>query len=199
MSEVGLEFDVAACLARVRQNDEAAARALFRHLHPLVARRVRAYRPRRMGEDDLCQMVMIKIFQNLDQYSGAVPLEHWVSRIAVNTCLKQLRAEKSRPELRWSDLGDEQREVLEAVTAAPETLDAHGKAISKDLVEHLLARLEPASRLVLTMLHLEGRSVEEIKALTGWSGALVKVRAFRARQKLRALFARLVQKEEAVL
>ena len=198
MVDADTGFDVAACLARVRQNDEDAARALFRHLYPLVARRVRSHQPRRMGEDDLCQMVMIKIFNNLDQYAGVVPLDHWVSRIAVNTCLKQLRAEKIRPELRWSDLGDEERQVLDAITAAPESLDANGKAISKDLVEHLLAHLEPASRLVITLLHLEGRSVEEIKALTGWSGALVKVRAFRARQKLRALFAKLVQKEAAL-
>jgi RNA polymerase sigma-70 factor (ECF subfamily) len=55
----------------------------------------------------LVQTVFMKVFANLDQYQGRVPVEHWVSRIAVNTCPNALKAEKARPELRWSDLSDE--------------------------------------------------------------------------------------------
>ena len=59
-----------------------AARELVQRLYPLVLRMVRAHRPQRAAEEDLCQMIFIKIFQKLDQFSGKVPLEHWVSRIA---------------------------------------------------------------------------------------------------------------------
>ena len=52
-------------------------------------------------------------------------------------------------------------------------------------MEKLLARLGPEDRLVIHWLHLENRSVEEVRALTGWSAALVKIRAFRARAKMR--------------
>ena len=90
-------FDVAACVKRVRQRDEDAARALFRHLYPLVARLVRSHLPRRTSQEDLVQTVFMKVFANLDRFSGAVPLEHWVSRIAINTCLNQLAAEKDAP------------------------------------------------------------------------------------------------------
>ena len=82
-------------------------------LYPLVLRVVRAHRPQRAAEEDLCQMIFIKIFQKLDQFSGTVPLEHWVSRIAVNTCINQIRAEKARPELRHADLSEEQAAVIE--------------------------------------------------------------------------------------
>ena len=116
-------LDVAACVKRVRQRDEDAARALFRHLYPLVARLVRSHLPRRTSQEDLVQTVFMKVFANLDRFSGAVPLEHWVSRIAINTCLNQLAAEKARPELRWADLSEEQTEALEAVMAAPEELE----------------------------------------------------------------------------
>src|SRR5512137_1207494 len=102
MEEVAL--DVPACIERVRQRDEEAARQLLRHLYPLVIKLVRAHLPRRTSEEDLAQTVFMKIFANLDQYSGSVPLEHWVSRISINTCLNQLRLERVRPELRWSDL-----------------------------------------------------------------------------------------------
>ena len=56
----------------------------------------------------------------------------------------------------------------------------------------MLARLEPAERLLLTMLHLEGRSVAEVGAATGWNGPVIKVRAFRARRKLRKHLAQLM-------
>src|SRR6201984_588031 len=97
------------------EHDDEAARTLVRQLYPLVAKVVRAHRPRRTAEEDLCQMIFIKVFQKLSQYSGKVPLEHWVSRIAVNTCLSQIEAEKGPPELRHADLSVGEQTVLENV------------------------------------------------------------------------------------
>jgi RNA polymerase sigma-70 factor (ECF subfamily) len=185
-------FEVAACVERVRRRDEDAARALFRHLYPLVARRVRSHLSRRTSEEDLVQTVFMKVFANLDRFSGAVPLEHWVSRIAINTCLNQLAAEKARPELRWADLSEEQAQALEAVTAGPEELEPLQNLAAREIVEKLLAQLVPADRLVLTLLHLEGRSVAEVRQITGWNGPVIKVRAFRARRKLRKHFEKLM-------
>jgi RNA polymerase sigma-70 factor (ECF subfamily) len=45
--------------------------------------------------------------------------------------------------------------------------------------------LKPAERLVIDLLYLQQRSVAEIQKIAGWSSALVKVRAFRARQKMK--------------
>jgi RNA polymerase sigma-70 factor (ECF subfamily) len=50
-----------------------------------------------------------------------------------------------------------------------------------------LAELKPAERLVITLLELEEKPVREIADLTGWSEVNVKVRAFRARQKLKRI------------
>src|ERR1700722_3252941 len=116
------EFDMAACLERVRGRDEEAARTLFHHLYPLVIKVVRSHLPRRMGEEDLTQTVFMKVFANLNQYSGKAPLEHWVSRIAVNTCIKALRAEKARPELRRADMSVEEDEVLDILATTNEDL-----------------------------------------------------------------------------
>src|SRR5665213_1729292 len=124
-------FDLASCLERVRRRDQDAARQLVEHLYPLVIRIVRSHLPRRVAEEDLAQEVFLKMFTRLEQYQGAVPFPHWVSRIAVTTCIDQLRAQKRRPEYRWADLSENEAQVLEAVTAdesasAPdETLAAH--------------------------------------------------------------------------
>ena len=171
--------------AALRHDDEAA-RQLVRRLYPLVAKMVRSHRPRRTSEEDLCQMIFIKIFQKLGQFSGKVPLEHWVSRIAVNTCLSQIAAEKVRPELRHADLSEEEEAVVKNLAVSSEELAPDNALASRQLVEHLLEFLKPVERLVIDLLYLQGRSVEEIHKITGLGVAAVKVRAFRARQKMKA-------------
>ncbi|MFL6541461.1 MAG: RNA polymerase sigma factor [Chthoniobacterales bacterium] len=185
------DLDVAALVAGALRDDEEAARELVRRLYPFVAKMVRSHRPKRAAEEDLCQMIFIKIFQNLKQYSGAVPLEHWVSRIAINTCLNQIAAEKARPELRHADLSEEQEAVVENLAHTSDEIGPDQQFAARDLVARLLDTLKPAERLVIDLQYLQEKSVEEIRAITGWSTALVKVRAFRARQKLKAQLARL--------
>jgi RNA polymerase sigma-70 factor (ECF subfamily) len=90
-------------LEQVRAGDEDAARVLVERLYPTVLRMVRSHLPRRTQEEDLAQAVFAKVFAKLGQFSGRVPLEHWVARNAINTCLNQLKHELVRPELRMSD------------------------------------------------------------------------------------------------
>jgi len=183
MPEKGL--DVQSWVRSVQQGDEAAARALFNHLFPLVIKIVRAHLPRRTSEEDLVQTVFMKLFAKLDQFSGRVPLEHWVSRIAVNTCLNQISTERVRPELRWADLSEAEERVLQSLASTTDDLEPSHNLASRELVDKLLERLSPADRLVITLMHLEGRTVEEVRQITGWNASLIKVRAFRARRKMK--------------
>ncbi|MCW5557784.1 MAG: RNA polymerase sigma factor, partial [Verrucomicrobiae bacterium] len=152
---------------------------------------------RRTSEEDLVQSVLIKVFTRLDQYRGLVPLEHWVARISVNTCRHEIARESHRPELRHADLSEEQCAVLDHLAENGADVPADHDVASRELVERMLQLLSPEDRLVITLLHLEGRSVEEIKALTGWSGPLVKVRAFRARRKMKHHLAQLMKEHSA--
>jgi RNA polymerase sigma-70 factor (ECF subfamily) len=188
-------FDLAGCLDRVRQRDQAAARALVDHLYPLVIRIVRAHLPRRVSEEDLAQDIFLKMFTRLEQYKGAVPFPHWVSRIAVTTCIDQLRSQKRRPEFRWADLSENEADVLDAVMTNENDVEAGDALAARELVHKLLDQLKPDDRLVIQLLDLEQKTIAEISATTGWSQSLVKVRAFRARRKLQKLFQELEQKE----
>lgn len=188
-------FDLAGCLERVRRRDQAAARELVEHLHPLVIRIVRAHLPRRVAEEDLVQDIFLKMFTRMEQYHGAVPFSHWVSRIAVTTCIDQLRAQKRRPEFRWADLSENEAEVLDAVLT-DEREELPGDALAaRELVHKLLAELKPEDRMVIQLLDLEQKSIAEIAQLTGWGQSMIKVRAFRARRKLQKLFQELQTKE----
>lgn len=175
-------------LEAARAGDQAACKDLVGNLFPMVAAIVHRHLPRRDQPEDLIQEVFIKMFQRLDQYRGDKPLAHWVSRIAVTTCIDHLRAQRRRPEWRRADLSEEQSNLLDNLDdprGGPDPADA---LTARELVYDLLDRLKPQDRTVLVLLDLEQRSVREIAELTGYSETLVKVRAFRARRKLRSLF-----------
>jgi RNA polymerase sigma factor (sigma-70 family) len=195
--DVEAAFDLVACLERVRVGDQLAARELVEHLHPLVIRIVRAHLPRRVAEEDLSQEVFMKVFTRLGQFQGTVPFPHWVSRIAVTTCIDHLRAQKRRPEFRWADLSENEADVLDAVLTSENDVSANDALAARELVAKLLEQLKPDDRLVIQMLDLEQKTLIEISQLTGWSTTLIKVRAFRARRKLQKLFEQLKRKERS--
>ena len=171
-------------LEEVRAGDDDAARQLMDQLYPLVLKLVKKYLPRRTSEEDLVQTVFMKIFTHLHQYSGAVPLEHWVSRITINTCINELKAEKIRPEWRFSDLSEEHLYVVETLAAVENERPGPSPSEANALLKKLLEGLKPKERLIIQLFHLEEKSVKEIAQITGWSRALIKVCACRARKKL---------------
>lgn len=190
-------FDLVGCLERVRRRDQVAARELVDHLYPLVIRIVRSHLPRRVAEEDLAQDIFLKMFTRIEQYQGAVPFPHWVSRIAVTTCIDQLRAQKRRPEFRWADLSENEAEVLDNVLTDERDTTPGDAMAARELVHKLLGQLKPDDRMVIQLLDLDQKTIAEISALTGWNQTLVKVRAFRARRKLQKLFQELQSKEKS--
>lgn len=184
-----MDIDLADCLDRIRQQDDVAARALVEQLYPLVQKIVRANLPRRAEVEDLMQDIFVKIFSHLDQFRGGVPFEHWVSRIAVNHCINALRARRSRPEWRMADLSEDQADVIEAVATDvdrdPHPAEALG---ARELLDLLLEKLTPRERMLIQLLELEDRTIEEVRQMTGWSAVGVRVSVFRARQKLNRLY-----------
>ena len=173
----------------MREQDEDAARTLVEHLYPMVMRVVRANLPRRQDPEDLAQEVFGKVFAKMDQFRGEVPLEHWVSRIAVNHCISALRRQSRQPELRMADLSEEQVDALAAATAGPAS-DPHPaqRIAARELVDLLLQGLDPQDRLLMRMLEMDELTVQDVREVTGWSSVNIRVRAFRARRKLNERF-----------
>jgi len=187
------DFDIDDCVARVRLRDQDAACALVEYLYPLVSGIVRRKLPRAVAEEDLVQEIFLKVFEKLDQYKGEVPLNHWVSRIAVNRCLNAIRSQKSRPEWRMADLPEEQQAVLEPGSVGVEQAHPAHAIGSRELVERILETLSPEDSVIMRMLEIEDLSVAEVERATGRSARYIRVRAFRARQKLHRRFGRLKQ------
>jgi len=184
-------WSVQACLDGVRRGESAAAEALVRRFDGQVRRLVRAHRPRAVPEDDLVQDVFLAVFTRLDRYQEreGVPFEHWLSRLTTNLCRDALRSERRRrpaPSLSPRALQWISSLVEDPAPPADEVLGARAA------VEALLSELPPDDRLLLTLLSIEERSLEEVAALTGRNRTVLKVRAFRARRRLREAALRLL-------
>ncbi len=171
--------------------DHAAARALMSRYQGFVISLVRRHVADRGAEEDLVQQTFVNCFAKASQWNPDKPLEPWLARIALNLCRDHYRARRVRPELRWSDLTDGEQAAMEATLSTEAAANPIVDNDSRTLMLRLLDTLAADDRMVLSLLHLEGRSTDEIAALTGWSRTLVKVRAFRARGKLRTAFERL--------
>jgi len=179
--------------AWLQERDEAAARALMDALYPTVMGIIRARRMDAAVEQDVAQEVFIKFFEKLGAWRESAPLRHWVARIATNQCLDRLRAAGRARELRLADLTEDEARALESSLEAPERL-ADEETGAVELARKLLARLTPEERVVIEMLDMEGRTATEVQRLTGWSSVAIRVRAFRARRKLRQWMQRLGDK-----
>lgn len=181
---------VRACLAGVRRGESSAAEALVRRFEPQVRRLVRAHRPRAIPEDDLVQDVFLAVFTRLDRYQEqeGIPFEHWLSRLTINLCRDALRSERRRPA---PSLSREALQWIGSLVADPSPPMDEVLA-ARSAVEALLCLLPPDDRLLLTLLSIEERSLEEVAALTGRNRTVLKVRAFRARRRLREAALRLL-------
>jgi len=142
--------------------------------------------------EDLAQETFVKAWRALEQFDGRAPFEHWLSKITVHVALDHLRKEKKqRNEIALPELGEDALNWLRSH-------DEHSELESRQAAELLdlaMRELSPADRVVITMQELEGRSVKEICKLTGSSSVAVRVRALRARAKLRKVLVKLAKEE----
>jgi RNA polymerase sigma-70 factor (ECF subfamily) len=171
-------------LSRVRVGDEEAWRQLVHLLNPLVSKIIRNQVRRTIDHDDLAQEAFTKIFLKLDQFAGKQPFAHWVSRLTINTCYDWLRRQKARPLVTYSDLGETQAEILEKNLAGQSGDNKESLAAMRDLLDRLISTLKPREQIVIRLLDLEEKSVQDVCDLTGWGASKVKVTAMRARRKL---------------
>jgi len=130
--------------------------------------------------DDICQEAFIKAYQNLDRFRGDAPFEHWLTKIAVNVCYDMLRKESRKRNVISLD-------SVEFAIGEYQRVEPSDGQEAWRILKSAMSKLKPEDRLVITLLNLEEKSVREIAALTGWSEANVKVRAFRARKELKRI------------
>lgn len=168
------EAGEAALIAASLNGDSRAFADLVRlHQHRVFRIAGRFFR-RRQDVEDVAQDTFLTAWRGFGTYKAKAPFEHWLTRVCLNCCYASIRRCSSAERPLEADPPD---------SAAPDP----NAALE---VERLLRRLAPQDRFILLLLDGEGWSVGEIAGRLGWSKVNVKVRAHRARRRLRRLLER---------
>ncbi|HKG45806.1 MAG TPA: sigma-70 family RNA polymerase sigma factor [Pyrinomonadaceae bacterium] len=191
----GLEHAVDFDLARQAQaGDESAFAEIVRRYSPRVFSVASRFFRQRTLVEEAAQEVFLKAYTQLGSFEGRGSFEGWLTRIATNTCLNMVRGAKRRPEFTISDLTDDEQSWLDQQSAgdggAPASVE--NSLVATDLADRLLSVLSPEDQQALLMIDGENASIKEVAEATGWSESKVKVRAFRARKKVREAMEKLL-------
>jgi RNA polymerase sigma-70 factor (ECF subfamily) len=186
-----MEQPDAELIKAVLAGDTASFEPLVAKYQPRVFATARRYARRESEIEDIVQEVFLKAFSKLNTFRGESPFEHWLMRLTVRTCYDFLREHQRNREQVFAEITDEESQWLEKIASGTDPEKEHSVAAARMLVQKLLEQLSPESRLIIQLLEIEEKSLKEIAELTGWSIAMIKVRAFRARASMRKTLERL--------
>ena len=168
---------------RVQARDELAFREIVDRYQSKVYSIIYGILRNHNDAEDIAQQVFAKIYFSIGGFDNRSSLLTWIYKITVNECYDYLRKRKVRKLVYESDFSEE--ESLRFEQTEPDKGPMYDEALAqRDLVIKLLGRLSQEDRSLMLMKEVEGHSVEELAEMTGLNENTIKVRLFRARQKL---------------
>jgi RNA polymerase sigma-70 factor (ECF subfamily) len=174
-----------ALVQRAQAGDEPAFRAIVERYQSKVFSIIHGIVRQRNDVEDIAQQVFAKVYLSLKSFDFRSSLITWIYKITVNECFDYLRKRKVRRLVYESDLSeDEVRRVENSEPATDRQTPADSSLAQRDYVLKLLTRVSEEERMLLMLKEVEGYSVEELAARTGMNENTIKVKLFRARQKL---------------
>jgi RNA polymerase sigma-70 factor, ECF subfamily len=192
------DINDAALIERVRGGEVDLFERLLVKYQPHVFSIVLNHVPRAHAEE-VAHETFVRAYKSLSTYSRKSPFDHWLARIAVRCCYDFWRQQKRAREIPISALSEKQLEWIDRTRAA-ESREAFDAQVSgreaAEILDWALALLEPGERMVLVLVHRDGRSVCEAADLLGWSVAKVKIQAYRSRIALRKIVRRRLNNED---
>src|SRR5271170_528244 len=174
-----------ALVRRAQAGDESAFREIVERYQSKVFSIIHGIVRQRNDVEDIAQQVFSKIYVSVRNFDFRSSLITWIYKITVNECFDYLRKRKVRKLVYESDMSeDEVRRVENTEPSVDRTAPADSSLASRDYVVKLLTRVSDEERSLLMLKEVEGYSVEELAAKTGMNENTIKVKLFRARQKL---------------
>jgi len=180
-----VEFEL---IKRARDGDDAA-----------YSQVVQAYRKRILGTiarligrpedvEDVGQEVFLRLYFSLDQLRSPEVFEPWLYRLTVNAAYDYLRRQRRRNESRWADLSEQQVVLADAAASSKRDEEEQRRKRVRELLDTLMSSISEQDRILLTLKEIEGLSLKELEKAYGVNENALKVRLFRARQRVLKVF-----------
>src|SRR6267378_7965119 len=156
---------------------------------------VQAYRKRILGTiarligrpedvEDVGQEVFLRLYFSLDQLRSPEVFEPWLYRLTVNAAYDYLRKQRRRQESRMADLSEQQVMIADAVAGSKLEHEDRRRQEVRETVDALLGAVSEEDRILLTLKEVEGLSLKELEGIYHVNENALKVRLFRARQRV---------------
>ncbi len=175
----------AALVRRVQARDEIAFREVVERYQSKVFSIIYGILRNHNDAEDIAQQVFSKIYFSITNFDFRSSLLTWIYKITVNECYDYLRKKRVRKLVYESDFSEEDAQRMQNTDSAIDQGPAVDTRLAqRDLVVKLLAKLSAEDRSLLLLKEVEGHSVEELSQMTGMNENTIKVKLFRARQKL---------------
>ena len=160
---------------------------------------VLAYRKRILGQitrlisrpedvEDVAQEVFVRLYFSLDQLRTAQVFEPWLYRLTSNAAYDYLRKQKRRQEFRMSDLSEQQVMMADATAGGKAEHEEQQQKKIRESVDALLGAVSEADRILLVQKEVEGLSLKDLEKIYKVNENALKVRLFRARQRVLKAF-----------
>ncbi len=183
---------------RVQARDEMAFREIVDRYQSKVFSIIFGILRNRNDAEDIAQQVFAKVYFSIGSFDNRSSLLTWIYKITVNECYDYLRKKRVRKLVYESDFSEEdtrRMENSEAVTDRQPLVDVN--LARRDLALKLLEKVSAEDRRLILLKEVEGHSVEELAQMTGMNENTIKVKLFRARQKLLKAGQRLLRAKPA--
>ncbi len=185
---------------RVRARDELAFRELVDRYQNKVFSIIYGILRNQNDAEDIAQQVFAKIYFSIQNFDSRSTLLTWIYKITVNECYDYLRKKKVRKLVYESDFSEEDSTRMEnSETSADRSVPIDHQLAQRELVTKLLEKVSEEDRSLILLKEVEGHSVEELAQMTGMNENTIKVKLFRARQKLLKAAQRLMKRPQGTL
>ncbi len=175
----------ATLVRRVQAQDELAFREIVDRYQTKVFSIIYGILRNRNDAEDIAQQVFAKIYFSIKNFDFRSSLLTWIYKITVNECYDYLRKKRVRKLVYESDFSSEDSLRMEnSEPATDHAVPVDRRLAQHDLIFKLLSKISEEDRSLILLKEVEGHSVEELAQMTGMNENTIKVKLFRARQKL---------------
>lgn len=179
------QTDEAALVRRIQAQDEMAFREIVERYQAKVFSIIYGILRNRNDAEDIAQQVFAKIYFSIKNFDFRSSLLTWIYKITVNECYDYLRKKRVRKLVYESDFSNEDTARVETSGSATDQKPPVDQRLAqRDLILKLLKKISEEDRSLILLKEVEGHSVEELSQMTGMNENTIKVKLFRARQKL---------------
>ena len=147
--------------------------------------------------EDLTHQTFVRAFKALSSFGGKAPFENWLAKLAVHCCHDYWRVkQKEKSRFVRPDEGVNYQAWLDRVSVAGserDLIEAAEQEEARMALEQAMGHLDADERWLIESHYYEEMPLKVAAATLGWSLVKTKVKAMRARYKLRKAIDELIK------